>query len=136
MFRIQQNLGRGLWPRQTGLSFPSPRQSFITARSKAVVLLKFILIVTDRFLLVFDDLLILFRKAWWTYAGKELTSRLSACAVFLRYVVLIFYVPFPYGVWGRKWNSIVTVPDHCNLNLLWLPRKPRLLHTKLSSAPN
>ena len=29
------------------------------------------------------------------------------------YAVLIFCVPFPYAVWGRKWNSIVSVPDHC-----------------------
>ena len=49
---------------------------------------------------------------WWTFAGKELTSWLSACAVLL-YAVLISRVPFPYGVWGRKWNSIVSVSDHC-----------------------
>ena len=23
------------------------------------------------------------------------------------------YFPFPFGVWGRMWNSIVSVPDHC-----------------------
>ena len=34
------------------------------------------------------------------------------CAVFL-YAVLIFCVPFPYGVWERKWKSIVSVPNHC-----------------------
>ena len=22
-------------------------------------------------------------------------------------------LPFPYGVWGRMWNSFVSVPDHC-----------------------
>ena len=22
-------------------------------------------------------------------------------------------VPFPFGGWGRIWNSIVLVPDHC-----------------------
>ena len=27
--------------------------------------------------------------------------------------VLIICVPFPFGVWGRKCNSIVSVPDHC-----------------------
>ena len=47
-----------------------------------------------------------------TSAGKEMTSWLSACADLL-YAVLIFCVPFPYGVWGRKWNSTVSVPDHC-----------------------
>ena len=46
--------------------------------------------VSARFLLVFDDLLILFR----TSAGKELTSWLSACA-FLLYAVLILLL---YGV--------------------------------------
>ena len=27
--------------------------------------------------------------------------------------VLIVYVPFPFGVWGRVRNSIVSVPDNC-----------------------
>ena len=27
--------------------------------------------------------------------------------------VLVVRVPFPFGVWGRMWNSIVSVPDHC-----------------------
>ena len=27
--------------------------------------------------------------------------------------VLIVGVPFPFGVYGRIWNSIVSVPDHC-----------------------
>ena len=29
------------------------------------------------------------------------------------YAVLIVCVPFPCGVWGSMWNSIVSVPDHC-----------------------
>ena len=29
--------------------------------------------------------------------------------------VLVVRVPFPFGVWGRLWNSIVSVPDHCPL---------------------
>ena len=29
------------------------------------------------------------------------------------YAVLIDYVPFPYGVCGRMWSSIVSVPDQC-----------------------
>ena len=37
-----------------------------------------------------------------TSAAKELTSWLSTCAVLL-YVVLIFRVPFLFGVWKRKW---------------------------------
>ena len=27
--------------------------------------------------------------------------------------VLVVRVPFPFGVWGRMWNSILAVPDHC-----------------------
>ena len=27
--------------------------------------------------------------------------------------VLIVGVPFPFGVFGRMWNSIESVPDHC-----------------------
>ena len=27
--------------------------------------------------------------------------------------VLIVCFPFPFGVWGRMWNLIVSVPDHC-----------------------
>ena len=42
-------------------------------------------------------LLVMFRIAWWTSAGQELTSWLSDCTIFL-YAVLIVGVPFPYGV--------------------------------------
>ena len=42
---------------------------------------------------------------------KELTSWFSASDVF-PYVVLIVCVPFPYGVWGRMCNSIISVPEH------------------------
>ena len=44
--------------------------------------------------------------------GKELTSWLSACALLLN-AVLIVCAPFTFGVWGRMWNSIESVPDHC-----------------------
>ena len=27
--------------------------------------------------------------------------------------VLIVGVPFPFGVYDRMWNSIISVPDHC-----------------------
>ena len=49
--------------------------------------------------------------------GKELSSSswLSACAVLFN-TVLIVCVPFPFGVWGRMWNSIVSVPDNCILS--------------------
>ena len=29
--------------------------------------------------------------------------------------VLVVRVPFPLGIWGRMWNSVVSVPDHCLL---------------------
>ena len=31
----------------------------------------------------------------------------------LLYYVLIVCVPFPFGVWGGMWNSILSVPDQC-----------------------
>ena len=27
--------------------------------------------------------------------------------------VLVVRLTFPFGVWGRMWNSTVSVPDHC-----------------------
>ena len=33
-------------------------------------------------------------------------------------VVLVVRVPFPFGVLGRVWNSIVSGPDHCLFYLL------------------
>ena len=61
-------------------------------------------------------LFILFRIAWRPSA--ELSSCLSTCDVLL-YAVLIICVPFLFGVWGRMWNSIVAVPDHCLFILLF-----------------
>ena len=45
-------------------------------------------------------------------AGTELSSWLFTCLVFIFSAVLVVRVPFPLGVWGRVWNSIVSVPDH------------------------
>ena len=61
-----------------------------------------------------------FRIALLPCAGKELTSWLSAYAVLLN-AVLIGCVPFPFGVWGRTWNSIVSVPDRCRFIYLYTP---------------
>ena len=44
----------------------------------------------------------------------------SAYAVLLN-TVLIVCAPFPFGVWGRMWNSIVSVPDHCLFTYLHNP---------------
>ena len=64
-----------------------------------------------RFLFVFDLLFNLFRIALWPSVGKELSPRLFTCAVLVS-AVLIVSVPFPFGVSGRMWNSIISVPDH------------------------
>ena len=32
--------------------------------------------------------------------------------------ILVIRVPFPFGVWGRVSNSVVSVPDHCLFYLL------------------
>ena len=63
------------------------------------------------FLLVTDLLFILFMIALWPSAGKELSVWLFICVVLI--LVLVVRVPFPFGVWGRMWNTIVSVPDHC-----------------------
>ena len=33
--------------------------------------------------------------------------------LFLVSAVLFVHVPLPFDVYGRMWNSIVSVPDHC-----------------------
>ena len=38
---------------------------------------------------------------------------LAFCLCFLFNAVLIVCAPFPFGVWGRLWNSTVSVPDYC-----------------------
>ena len=44
----------------------------------------------------------------------ERADMLAFCAyAILIYAVLIACVSFPFGVWGRMWNSVVSVPDHC-----------------------
>ena len=43
-------------------------------------------------LLVFDDVLLLFRIAWWSSAGKQLASCLSTCAVCLCVVLIFMFI--------------------------------------------
>ena len=64
-----------------------------------------------RFLLVVNLLFTLFRIALWPSAGKELSTWLFTCVVLFS-AVLVVCVPFPFGVWDRVWNPIVSVPDH------------------------
>ena len=76
---------------------------FITDRSKAMLLLWFILIAIVCPLSV--SLCSSSTIALWPSAGKEMTSCLSV----LLYAVLIVCVPSPL----RTWDSIISVPEHC-----------------------
>ena len=60
-----------------------------------------------------DLLFILFRIAVWPSAGTELSPWLFTSVVFIFIVVLVIRLPFPLGVCGRVWHSIVSVHDHC-----------------------
>ena len=103
VYEPQQNPGRGLRARKP----PPPH------RSKAVLLLWFILIVNGYPLSVVLWLIVHFiRVALLPSAGKELSLLLFTCAVFNLSAVLVVRVPFPFGIWGRMWNSIVSVFDH------------------------
>ena len=42
----------------------------------------------------------------------------------LLYAILIVCVPLPCGDWGRMWNSIASVPDHC-LFIYYSGKRPR-----------
>ena len=48
----------------------------------------------------------------WPSVGKELPLAFHLCWFYFS-AVLIVGVPFPFGVYGRMWNSIASVPDHC-----------------------
>ena len=50
------------------------------------------------------------RMARWSSAGKELSSWFSPYAVLYLILVLSDRVPFLFGVLGRRWNSVVSVP--------------------------
>ena len=78
----------------------------------------------------FDLLLILFRIYLWSSAGKEPSPWLSTCVVFIL-VPSCCICPFPFGVWGRVSNLIVSVPDHCLFNLLSCQPVIEILRNKL-----
>ena len=61
-------------------------------------------------ILVFDLLFISFRIAICWESVVPLAVHLCC---FYCSAVLVVRVPFPFGVWGRVWNSILSVPDHC-----------------------
>ena len=75
----------------------------------------------------------LFRIAWWPSAGKELSSWLSACAVLLN-AIFIVCIPLPFGVYGRMWNLIVSVPDHCLLIYFSIKFKNNIITTALECS--
>ena len=58
------------------------------------------------------DYLAIFRIALRPSAGNILIYWLSISVV-LPSAALAVYVPFPFDVWGRMWNSIQSVPEHC-----------------------
>ena len=66
---------------------------------------------SSAFCLSMTFLFILFRIAGWPSAGKVLSSWLSALTVLI--VCRLNCVPFPFGVQGSMWNSIVSVPGCC-----------------------
>ena len=49
----------------------------------------------------------------WPSAGKGMSLWLFTCVVFIFREDLVVRFPFPFGVLGRMWNSILSVPDHC-----------------------
>ena len=69
-------------------------------------------------------------KVWWTRWAtgykqhkndkewKELTTWLSSYAVLN--AVLVVYVPFPFGVWDRMWNSVVSIPFYLLSMNAWI----------------
>ena len=52
---------------------------------------------------------------------------LGVSLVFIFSAVFVVRVPFPFGIWGRVWNSIVSVPDHCLLSSLNFKNKNSFL---------
>ena len=63
--------------------------------------------------LVFVMLSCLFIAAWWSPAGKGLTTWL----LFVMYNNCVF-VTFQCGILGQMWYLIVSIPDLCQLSYL------------------
>ena len=92
---------------ETGLS---TTVKYFTDRSKAVLLLWIIYVISVLFLLCFYARL--FIDALWSPAGKRLTSWLS----FVMFNCV--FVTFPCGILGQVWYVIVSIPDLCHLSYL------------------
>ena len=87
---------------------------------------------------VFVMLSHLFIAALWSPAGKGLSFVMFNCV----------FVTFPYGILGRVWFLIVSIPDLCHLSYLstclknpakvWMSMCRRTLwsdHTSIQSKP-
>ena len=61
---------------------------------------------------LFTLLLNLFGIVLWPKFWEELFPVSFHLCRFYFSVVLFVCVPFPFGVKGRMWNSVVSVPDH------------------------
>ena len=60
-------------------------------------------------MVVFDLLFNLFRIALWE---RAVPLAFHLCCFYFSAVLIVGF-PFLFGVYGRKWNSIVSVPDRC-----------------------
>ena len=92
-----------------------------------------------RFLFVFDILVNLFSghmlgKTFVAICwGRAVPLPFHLCSFYLS-AVLIIGVPFPFGVYGRIWNSVVSVPEHCLfIYLLFLMFLPLTSHKQTNS---
>ena len=50
-------------------------------------------------------------RVFFVFSGRHLFGK--SCQFGFPIVTYFMPSPFPFGVWGRMWNSIVSVPDHC-----------------------
>ena len=91
-----------------------------TDRSNAVFLLWIIYIVSVLFLLCFRARL--FIDAFWSPAGKGLTSCLSFV------MSKVWSCHFPIGILGQMWCLILSIPDLCPLSYC-----KTLIHLSLAS---
>ena len=127
VYEPQQNLGRGLCTGKTGLSLPHPVINHWPFPCGAFVLvLIFQLLVFIRFFFVFDFLFILCRIASWPFAGKELFSWLSICAVFSLCRLNYFY-SFPVWCLGQDVEFYCIDSWSLPFQLLWILLRKSLL---------
>ena len=92
-----------------------------------------------RFLFVFDLLVNLFsghmlEKSFVAICWERAIPFAFHLCCFYFSAVLILGVPFPFGVYGRIWNSVVSVPEHCLLiYILYLMFLPLTSHKQTKS---